>query len=882
MKKLIIVESPAKAKTIGKIVGSDFIVTASVGHVRDLPTHSLGIQISEDDRHFEPAYIVSENKKKVVAELTRRAREVDEIFLASDPDREGEAIAWHLQALIEDSLKKNESKQFKRVQYNEITPNAVRRAIENPGAIDTHRVNAQQARRVLDRLVGYKVSPSLWKQVGKGLSAGRVQSVGLRLVCEREQEITAFTPETYWVFSATVSKQQAPETAFTVRLRQINGKKAVVNEETLAAQVDAALRGSRFSVGDLAVQRRARKPYAPFITSTLQQTASNVLGYAPSATMSIAQKLYEGMVLGGEGPVGLITYMRTDSFAIAEDAKAACRAFIAQTCGDDYVAAKPRVYTNKGGAQGAHEAIRPTDPARTPESLASVLKPQELKLYDLIWRRFVASQMADAISDVTTAKITAAPADGFSPMMLSASASQPVFAGFTKILNAPLKNKETDAKPDEDDQVDALPPLTIGENLDRLDVSGLRKETTPPPRYSEASLVKALEANGIGRPSTYAAIIATLLNRNYIVKDKRNLVPTELGTKVNTFLVGHYAELFDVGFTARMETQLDEVENPDTPLDWQGMLAAFYAQLKTWLSAARAPGADPEVVRAILEKFNEVREWAPPAKRGKRTFSDEKFVSEIRDTFLGKTPAKTRKGAQPQPGADEAPDETGTADDTPPRQGEVSQNQLNALLGILIRYRPQINDLEGFLTAIGHAEILEDEKNQPPRETTLRIFELLDRAGVDEGSTDFYTSLRDQVRRGKRLSPKQRHYLDKMFMSSHERIDGFSKELCETVDITYAEPTPIDEAKVKAIIAGLASVTEWKEPVKKGRRVYDDADFFHSVATQYAVKKHLSEAQISVLERMFLRYREQIPGADETIDQHQIKLPPRNSRRRSG
>lgn len=877
MKKLIIVESPAKAKTIAKIVGSDFIVKASVGHVRDLPTHSLGIRISDDDKLFEPGYTINEGKKSVVADLAKKAKECDEIYLASDPDREGEAIAWHLREILQETFKKGEQKVFKRVQYNEITPAAVRRAFENPGQIDQHRVDAQQARRILDRLVGYKVSPSLWKQVGKGLSAGRVQSVGLRLVCERESEITAFIPEPYWVFGAKVCKLNAPETAFTVKLRQIGGAKAVINDEVLAAKVDEALRCSAFSVGDLTVQRRSRKPYAPFITSTLQQAASNTLGYSPNVTMSLAQKLYEGIDLAGEGPTGLITYMRTDSFTIAEEAKQACRAFIVETCGEEYVSEKPRIYTNKGGAQGAHEAIRPTDPTLTPEKLARMLKPQELKLYDLIWRRFVASQMADAVSDVTTAKITAAPTNGFDTLMLSASASQLVFAGFTKILDTPLKVKRADEKEGEDDQLDSLPPLTIGERLEGLDVSGERKETSPPPRYNEASLVKALEANGIGRPSTYAAIIATLLNRTYVIKEKRNLVPTELGTKVNEFLVSHYAELFDIGFTARMETQLDEVENPEGTLNWQGMLAGFYGQLKQWLHAAKAPGADPDVVLAVLEKFKEVSEWAPPAKSGKRTFSDEKFVSEISDTLHGRKPKKTSKTSKKTPASKET-----DADALPPEQGEVSQNQLRALLAIMTRYRNQVSDLEGFLKSIGQAEILEDEKLQPPRESTLAVFEILDRVGIDEGSETFYTSLRNQVQRGKRLSDKQRHYLDKMFLNSQEKIESFSKEMCEQLEIVYAKPEPQNVEKTEDIIAGLATVTEWKEPVKKGRRVYDDADFYKSVATQYSVKKRLSEAQLKVLERMFLRYREQISGADATIEKHDIKLPTKTTRKRSG
>ncbi len=878
MKKLVIVESPAKAKTIGKIVGDNYIVKASVGHVRDLPTHSLGIKISDDNKTFEPAYIVSDDKKSVVADLIRKAKECDEIYLASDPDREGEAIAWHLKSIIEGSLKKGTEKVFRRVQYNEITPAAVQKAFDNPSDIDIHLVDAQQARRVLDRLVGYKVSPSLWKQVGKGLSAGRVQSVGLRLICEREKEVTAFIPAAYWIFGAALRKLVAPKTEFGVKLRQINGVKADVNDEALAAKVEEALSCSTFAVSDITKQKKVRKPYAPFITSTLQQAASNTLGYSPNTTMSIAQKLYEGIELSGDGPVGLITYMRTDSFTIADEARSASKDFILGKFGEEFFQPKPRMYKNKNSAQGAHEAIRPTDPARTPDSLAGRLKPQELKLYDLIWRRFIASQMADSISNITTAKITATPANGFHSMMLSASASELVFSGFLKVMGALSQPTEDEAKDGEDDMLDSLPPLEIGEKLEAVGVSGERKETKPPARYNEASLVKALEANGIGRPSTYASILATLINRTYIVKDKRNLVPTELGIKVCEFLVTNYNDLFNVSFTAEMESQLDDVEDPQCKLDWQGMLASFYEKLKNWLIAAKAPGADPDLVSAVLEKFNEVREWAPPAKSGKRTFSDEKFVNELRSSFFGK-PVEKKSNPKPKEDVIDEIEVEAEEDSTPPQAGEISQNQLRALLNILTRYRPQLSNFEEFLQSIGQSELLEDEKLMPPRESTLRVLELLDQAGVDEGSMTFYSSLRDQVKRGKRLSEKQRHYLDRIFMDTRETVVGFSKELCESLDIVYGEPAPQNNAETEDLIAGLASVTAWKEPVKKGRRVYDDSEFFKSVATQFSVKKRLSEAQMKVLERMFLRYRDQIPNAEETIAKHNIKIASKTGRK---
>ena len=891
MKKLVIVESPAKAKTIGKILGPEYIVKASVGHVRDLPQHSLGIRISPDDAQFEPTYIVSEDKKTVVADLVRKAKECDEVFLASDPDREGEAIAWHLKEILQASLKKDSEAKFRRVQYNEITPAAVRRAFESPSDIDMPLVDAQQARRVLDRLVGYKVSPSLWQQVGKGLSAGRVQSVGLRLVCEREAQIRAFTPAPYWIFGAKLRKRVDPKAAFTVKLRQIRGVKADVQDEALAKQVHEALACSAFTVADLARQDKIRRPFAPFITSTLQQAASNALGFAPAFTMSLAQRLYEGVELAGDGPVGLITYMRTDSFTIAKEAQDAARAFITTRYGADFASPVQRTYKNKSSAQGAHEAIRPTDPARTPESLAGALRPQELKLYELIWKRFVASQMADARYSIATARIAATPSNGFGELLLSASAAELLFPGFLKVMGDVAPQPEDDAKEGEDDRLDALPPLAAGEALDLVAVADERKETKPPARFNEASLVKALEANGIGRPSTYAAILATLVARNYVVKERRALLPTELGEKVNAFLVANYAELFDIGFTAAMETQLDAVEDPSVNLDWQGMLRSFYAKLKDWLAAAKAPVADPEVVEAVLAKFGEVREWAPPVKRGKRTFSDQQFVEEIGQKFRGEAPAKksakkpaSRKAANKKAEAQdetenlEGADVAAEADSAPAQAGGISQNQLRALLGILVRYRSSLADLEGFLKGIGREDILEDEQLQPPRPSTLAIFEILDKAGVDEGSTTFYQSLRDQVRRGKRLSPKQRHYLERMFLDARKNIPDFSRELCERLEVAYRDPVAIDTAKIEGVLAGLGQVRAWKEPVRKGRRVYDDAEFFNSVAAQFTAKKSLSEAQLKVLERMFLRYRDQIPGADETIARFAITLPPRKPR----
>lgn len=898
MKKLVIVESPAKAKTISKILGDNYIVKASVGHIRDLPKHSLGIKIDARDTQFEPVYTVTEDKIKVVADLVKSSNQCDAVYLASDPDREGEAIAWHLKEVLQGDLKKKtKPTQFFRVQYNEITPSAVRKAFENPHDINQPLVDAQQARRVLDRLVGYKVSPSLWRQVGKGLSAGRVQSVGLRLVCEREDEIQNFTPQPYWLLGADVAKQSAPQTPFHIKLRQIDGKKADIQSAELAQSVHHALENSQFTVAAITQQERLRRPFAPFITSTLQQAAANALGYAPNTTMSIAQKLYEGIELSGDGPVGLITYMRTDSFSIAKEAQEAARAFIIQTYGPDAVYPKERTYRNKSNAQGAHEAIRPTDPSRTPASLAKSLSTQELKIYDLIWKRFIASQMADARFSITTAKINATPPQNSPILTLSASSAQLIFPGFLQVTGEStfkLSDSSQKEKDEEDDLLDSLPPLSVGETLSLRQITDEKKETNPPARFNEASLVKALEANGIGRPSTYASILATLIARNYVQKEKRNLIPTELGVQVNTFLVSHYNDLFNVGFTAAMETQLDEVENPETQLNWQAMLRDFYQKLKQWLSATKLPSADREVVAQVLEKFQEIYNWAPPMKRGKRTFSDEQFVEEMRQLFLGITPPK-KKGSKksapkpeasaPEAPAPEASAPTELADDafdaTPSEGGEISQNQLRALLNILLRYRPQLSNFEAFMRSIHQEALLQDEAHQPPSPSSLKIFELLDATGVEENSTAFYQSLRDQVQRGKALSAKQRIYLDRMFLSMREKIPNFSPALCQELEVEFAEPPPINTEKVQAILAGLGQVTTWNEPVKRGKRVFDDSVFFQSVSTQFSAKKTLSEPQIKVLERMFVRYRAQITNADEVIESYKIAASARKSARSS-
>ena len=531
-KQLIIVESPAKVKTIKKFLGPQYTVQASVGHVRDLPSSSLGV---DEANNFAPHYEVIENKKNVVSELRAAAAKADTVYLAPDPDREGEAIAWHVAELIRDK-----AKDIKRIQFNEITAKAVKEALEHPRELNGHLFDAQQARRVLDRLVGYKISPLLWKTIKRGISAGRVQSVALRLIVEREAEREAFKPEEYWLFKALLAAAAPPP--FKAELVKISGKKAVISNAEQADSLEAALRGKPFVVESVEEKERERAPQPPFITSTLQQAANQRLSYTAKRTMNIAQRLYEGVELGDKGLTALITYMRTDSTRIADEARQAARDFIVQTFGQDHLPKKARIYKAKGGAQDAHEAIRPVDVTITPDMVKPYLPPEQYNLYRLIWSRFVASQMAGARFHDTTALIACA------HTLWRAKGERLLFSGFLAVL--PRGKEEADAE---------LPPLAAGQTLILNKLDKEQKFTQPPARYSEASLVRELEELGIGRPSTYAAIISTLQDRDYVQLTERHFVPTDLGRVVCRQLVEHFARLMDVGFTAQMEEGLDKV-----------------------------------------------------------------------------------------------------------------------------------------------------------------------------------------------------------------------------------------------------------------------------------------------------------------------------------
>jgi DNA topoisomerase I len=572
-KSLVIVESPAKARTISRILGDDFDVKASVGHVRDLPSWGLGV----NTENFEPRYEVPKDKKKVVKEIGDAARKANRVYLATDPDREGEAIAWHVAeaAGFGDGA-------LERVVFHEITHDAVREAFQHPRQIDMDLVDAQQARRVVDRLVGYPLSWFLGSKVRKGLSAGRVQSVAVRLVVEREREIRAFVPVEYWTIEAQLEKTAAPP-AFRAKFVGHAGKreKLEISNQDEADRITSDLRASQYSVTKIDTKSQVRRPAAPFITSTLQQEASRRLGFPAKRTMSIAQKLYEGIDIGAGGEVGLITYMRTDSTNVASSAQAEAREYIGQKYGDRFLPKSARQYTKKvKGAQEAHEAIRPTSVMRGPESLRSRLNNEQYRLYTLIWQRFVASQMADAEFDVTTAEITARPPTA-DPYLLRATNTQLRFAGFRQVY---IEGHD-EGEEEEDVGTNPLPALSEGDPLNLRDLFPEQTFTEPPPRYTEASLVKALEEKGIGRPSTYAPTLSTIQERDYVKRENRALQPTELGETVNDLLVGYFPTFIDVNFTAGMEQDLDEVAEGEKK--WQPVVRDFYEPLQKALDVAK-------------------------------------------------------------------------------------------------------------------------------------------------------------------------------------------------------------------------------------------------------------------------------------------------------
>jgi DNA topoisomerase-1 len=564
-KNLVIVESPAKAKTINKYLGRGFAVKASMGHVRDLPKRRLGVDVKKG---FRVEYEVLAPRKKVLDELKVAAQDAEAIYLAADPDREGEAICWHLAEELAGRGGAKARRKFHRVVFNEITKRAIEEAFESPVEVDARKVDAQQARRVLDRLVGYKVSPILWDKVRRGLSAGRVQSVALKLICDREREIKAFIPEEYWTVEAHLAAALPP--VFTANLVKKVGKNVEIGSAQEAAAVRRDLEAAAFKVAKIQARERKRNPVPPFITSKLQQEAFRRLRFPVRKTMQVAQRLYEGIELGSEGSVGLITYMRTDSTRTSGEALSAVRGHIADVYGPDYVPERPNFYRSKKDAQDAHEAIRPTDTARSPEAVKRYLSKDELALYTLIWNRFVASQMRPAIYDETVVDIEAVPPGSAPLYLLRAKGSTLRFRGFLavyeeareeRVATKPLvEEPHLQADDSEPETGEQLPPLEEGQALALRKLDTDQHFTQPPPRFSEASLVKELEENGIGRPSTYASIIATIETREYIEKREGKLWPTELGFIVTDLLTNHFADIMNVDYTAAMERELDEIE----------------------------------------------------------------------------------------------------------------------------------------------------------------------------------------------------------------------------------------------------------------------------------------------------------------------------------
>jgi DNA topoisomerase I len=583
-KSLVIVESPSKAKTINKYLGKDFKVIASVGHIMDLPKKGLGVDI---DNNFEPTYEELPGKKKVIDEIKKEAKSAETVYVATDPDREGEAIGRHISELIT-GTRGMARKPIFRVMFNEITKNAVKDAFNNPGKINDNLVDAQQARRVLDRLVGYKVSPLLWDKVRRGLSAGRVQTVAVRLVVERERDIQAFVKTEYWSVIANLSAKLPPP--FDARLYKIESQTVKlsgfdsepkktefhIKDEETAKNILAELEGARYVVADVTTKEKKRNPVPPFITSKLQQEASRKLRFSAKKTMQIAQRLYEGIELGSEGAVGLITYMRTDSTRVAESALAEVRDFITRQYGEKYLPEKAVHYRSKKDAQDAHEAIRPTSAERAPEQVSPYLEKDELALYRLIWQRFVASQMMPAVFDQTTIDISAGEKYTF-----RATGSVIKFDGFLAVYEEGKDEKDED----DDERAAKLPKVEKGEELKLNSLTPNQHFTEPPPRYTEATLVKALEEKGIGRPSTYASIMSVIQDREYVEKTEGRFRPTELGMIVNDLLVESFAELFNVQYTARMEQELDEVE--DGKLAWTAALKGFYDKFTVDLAAAQ-------------------------------------------------------------------------------------------------------------------------------------------------------------------------------------------------------------------------------------------------------------------------------------------------------
>lgn len=834
MSKLVIVESPAKARTIGRMLGKDYIVTASMGHIRDLPEHELGVDIANN---FAPQYVDTPRSGAVLRNLRSAAKKADEIFLAPDPDREGEAIAWHLWNVLKSAVKA----PFHRVTFHEITRSAIENAMQKKGEINLNLVDAQQARRVLDRIVGYQVSPLLWRKLEKGSSAGRVQSAALRLVVDREREITGFQPEEYWNFKAEFATAAGEK--FTARLFKINQKDFRIATAGEAAALEEAVKaGSVPVVGAVTRQQRRRFPQPPFTTSTLQQAANSLLHFSATGTMRYAQQLYEGVELGAAGAVGLITYMRTDSVNIAREAQIAAAGYIRDTCGEAYVPARFNTYKSRAAAQEAHEAIRPTDVRRTPESVAAFLDAGQLKLYTLVWKRFVASQMTPAVYDQTAVDVNVDGSDR-RHYTFRTTASVLNFPGFTAIWQEP-------AKEGGDDTESRLPAgICEGDTETLRRLVSEQKFTEPPPRYTEATLVKALEENGVGRPSTYATILRTIQDREYVKRAQNKLHPTELGFEVNDFLADKLPELFNIGFTAQMETQLDEIE--EGRRSWTDMMTDFYAKFAPWVQAARDSDApDPSDAARVVELFDGV-EFAPPRKIGRRSYDDRKFFTSVEEKFR--------------------------------RDGKISAKQFAVLIALAARYAEHIapDKLAALPPELREAfDAARREQTEREAGTTAGntgidyagIFAAFDQVKFEPPVTrgrrtyddrKFCTSLRDQALSGRALSKKQLAVLARLvtkyraeLAAPDELFAGLpldSASARQSVDGSQSAAAPA-AADPGPLLEKLAGVKQWAAPTGKGRFVFDDQKFFRSLESHYKNGRAFSAKQLAALEKLAAKY----------------------------
>jgi len=843
-KQLVIVESPAKARTIGRILPPEYIIKASMGHIRDLPENSFGVDIEHD---FAPQYEESKARGHNLGELKTAAKNAQDIYLASDPDREGEAIAWHLQEVLR---RINKNAKFHRVSFHEITRGAITRAFEAPGTIDMNRVDAQQARRVLDRIVGYQISPLLWSRIERGISAGRVQSVALRLVCEREREILAFIPKEYWVFEALFNPDAIPGRSFRAKLAKIDGQTIDVPDEKQAMELRALIdSATAWRIADLETSPRRKFAPPPFITSTLQQAASSAMGFTANQTMQTAQQLYEGITLAN-GPVGLITYMRTDAVNIAAEAQAACRDYIAKTFGADYVPPKPNFYKTKANAQAAHEAIRPTDVNLTPDMLRPYLNPAQLKLYTLIWRRFVACQMNPALLETTTV-VVENPAPAAHVFSFRASATVTRFPGFLAVYN--IKDETHTPEDDQDESSpdpELLGLLRPGASCALSGCKPEQKFTEPAPRYSEATLIKELESNGIGRPSTYATIVNTIQVRKYVTREKGKLIPTDLGFRVNDYLVQSLPELFQVGFTADMEKKLDNVE--DGEVEWTAMLRDFYGVFSGWLRQAKfadAPADDKAA--ALIRILSDFQDWEKPVPQPgvKRPFNEK--------TFFNSVVAKKKSGVP------------------------VTVKQWNALLSIAAKYRSRLPGIEEAVQRYGFEQELNDAADKlnarleaikerraeqdaavqnPDADPRLdAVFQAAEKVkwnkperirGRVYDDASFVESLRKQYATGKTLSAKQIAALLRVI----RKYPGQFPENGLAAAAPVPPPNPAAKAQIDALLNAFRSFESWNEPTVRRGRTFSDRDFIASLAKQHAAGKVLSEKQIAALERMAGKY----------------------------